>query len=275
MDIRYFYSIVVMVPHEQMSTLLDPLETIHQIWFSFENGRSPTITHQKCMTAWKDMYSDYKLWEWDQAQEWVTSLYPMFQRFFQDLTRAFPIVKCDVFRLLVLYHYGGIYADLDVYPLRKIEFQDHVVSEIILTDEWYKSSQLTQTVHNAIMISRRRRNPFWLSLALTILRAYHRGEYPRCEDDVYKFSGPKFMWNIVNMHRHLDPLRIVVLPYCYFCPFDIRGSGGEAIPMNGEDSQLHPGAWMYPKVELDNIKETLTRYPNSFTIFVCQVSLWK
>jgi hypothetical protein len=254
--------------------------TVHQIWFSIDPNRKPSKTHQTCMKAWQSMYSSYKLWSLPDAISIIKTHFPMFLTFFEDKTLSYPIIKCDVFRILLLYHFGGIYADIDVYPLRRIVFQDPK-AKAILTDEWYKSSLLTKTIHNAIMIARTSKNPLWLTMALEILRKYTKGETPKNENEVYTFSGPKFVHSMVSKLRIVEHLGIVVLPYYYFCPFDILPKdstltlSSSPTPMISEDSTLVEGVWMYPKVTLDNIQETLSRYPMSYTIFVFQQSLWK
>ena len=59
--------------------------------------------------------SEYKLWTADEvdtlmqqeAPEWVQSLYRNVR---------FPVQRVDVCRFFVLFKYGGLYADLDVFP---------------------------------------------------------------------------------------------------------------------------------------------------------------
>lgn len=259
-----------------------PEETfsVHQIWFAFDTNRIPSETHQTCMNAWKNMYASYKLWSLPDAISFVQTNFPMFLTFFEDGTLTYPIVKCDLFRILLLYHFGGIYADIDVYPLRRIAFSNdnaNANANVVLTDEWYKSSELTKTIHNAIMIARTPRNPFWLSMALEILRKYKSGQAPTNEEEVYRFSGPKFIHSMVRKLQMIHELGIVVIPFCYFCPFDIlpKNNPTSPYPMNSEDSTLIEGSWVYPSTNLTNLQEMLSRYPHSFTIFVFQNSLWK
>lgn len=249
--------------------------SVHQIWLSFNNGRTPSNIHEMCINAWKSMYPSYKLWQNEDALSLIRNSYPMFLPLFEDTTLKYPIIKCDVLRLIILYHLGGIYADIDIYPLRPISFHEETSFEIILTDEWYKSSQLTESVHNAIMIARKKKNTFWLSLALDILQKYKSGELPQTESEVFDFSGPKFINTMVRKHLFHYENKLTVLPYYYFCPFDIIDDNEKEHIMSNNESKVVPGRWVYPCINTNNMESALKRYPQSFTLFIHQNSLWK
>ncbi|KAJ5453416.1 uncharacterized protein N7458_004372 [Penicillium daleae] len=85
----------------------------------------PQILHQTTATEqipdrWmhsqhscKEAYSDfqYKLWTDDSAREFLSNHYSWFVETWDNY--AFPIQRADSIRYFVLYHYGGIYLDMD------------------------------------------------------------------------------------------------------------------------------------------------------------------
>jgi hypothetical protein len=99
-----------------------PPRIIHQIWFDF--GTMFSSEHHRMVERNRRMATDdgfeYILWTLSSALDFIVKHYPYFQSFF---TKKLPynIVKCDFFRYLVLYHYGGLYMDLDFYILEPFD----------------------------------------------------------------------------------------------------------------------------------------------------------
>lgn len=85
----------------------------------------PKIIHQTYKTEevpekWKEMqksvmdnHPDYKyiLWTDEMAEDFIAKEYPWFLPTYQSY--PFPIQRADVIRYFILYHFGGIYVDLD------------------------------------------------------------------------------------------------------------------------------------------------------------------
>lgn len=65
------------------------------------------------------MHSEYMLWTDATAREFIAEYYPWFLDTFDGYT--YPIQRADVIRYFVLYHYGGIYIDLDIGCLRPLD----------------------------------------------------------------------------------------------------------------------------------------------------------
>lgn len=72
-------------------------------------------------TACKQILSDYthRLWTDDEMESFVKTEYPDFYPTYKAY--KYHIQRCDVFRLLVLYKYGGIYMDLDVVCKQRLD----------------------------------------------------------------------------------------------------------------------------------------------------------
>ncbi|KAJ5646497.1 hypothetical protein N7490_002869 [Penicillium lividum] len=96
----------------------------------------PLILHQTTATEkipdqWvqpqkgcKQAYSgfEYKLWTDASARDFLANHYPWFVDTWDDY--AFPIQRADSIRYFVLYHFGGIYLDMDTWCNRTLPVQD-------------------------------------------------------------------------------------------------------------------------------------------------------
>ena len=92
----------------------------------------PKIIHQTWKTEtiperWKDAVDSckkihkgyrYILWTHQTMRKFVRKFYPDFYPTYRDYT--YDIQRCDAFRYLVLYKYGGIYLDLDLVCKKKL-----------------------------------------------------------------------------------------------------------------------------------------------------------
>ncbi|KAI0353597.1 hypothetical protein OH77DRAFT_1497294 [Trametes cingulata] len=90
---------------------------IHQTWKSETLPPKWANVSQGC----RDMMPDYeyKLWTDAGAREFIAEHYSWFLDTFDGY--KYPIQRADVIRYFVLYHYGGIYIDLDIGCLRRVD----------------------------------------------------------------------------------------------------------------------------------------------------------
>ena len=65
------------------------------------------------------MASEYKLWTDAGSREFIAEHYSWFLDTFDNYT--YPIQRADAIRYFVLYHYGGVYVDLDIGCLRPMD----------------------------------------------------------------------------------------------------------------------------------------------------------
>ncbi|KAJ7665503.1 nucleotide-diphospho-sugar transferase [Mycena rosella] len=123
-------------PSAYLSEIEVPYNDPSTRWNATEHGqveRIPRILHQTWKTGtlpdkWKsisqecrDMMPDYKymLWTDESSREFIARHYPWFLNTFDDYSYA--ILRADAIRYFVLYHYGGIYLDLDIGCLRPLD----------------------------------------------------------------------------------------------------------------------------------------------------------
>lgn len=99
---------------------------IHYCWLS--NDPVP-VELQKCMETWQKILWDYEFIKWDfnrfdiNSSDWVKEA-------FANKKYAFA---CDYIRLYAIYHYGGVYMDMDIEVLKS--FNDLLEKKYMLAKE--------------------------------------------------------------------------------------------------------------------------------------------
>ncbi|KAI8908477.1 nucleotide-diphospho-sugar transferase, partial [Gorgonomyces haynaldii] len=90
---------------------------IHQTWKTNNIPEQWEAPHQRC----QDMHPEWqvKLWTDEQISAFVVQNYPELVSLF--MSYRYPIQRVDAFRYLVLYHYGGVYIDMDVGCLKPLD----------------------------------------------------------------------------------------------------------------------------------------------------------
>ena len=90
---------------------------IHQTWKDKKIPQEWKSSVNRC----KKLHYGYKyiLWTDKMMENFVKRVYPVIWPLYRSY--KYHIQRCDVFRYLVLYHYGGIYLDLDTYCKKKLD----------------------------------------------------------------------------------------------------------------------------------------------------------
>lgn len=92
---------------------------IHYCWLS---GDPIPEKLQKCMDSWKKLLPDYEFWLWDKQRfdihsvKWVEQAYNAKKYAFAS----------DYIRLYAIYHYGGIYMDMDMEVIKTFDLSQFV-----------------------------------------------------------------------------------------------------------------------------------------------------
>ncbi|KAF5390711.1 hypothetical protein D9757_002687 [Collybiopsis confluens] len=171
-SITYYLSID---PGAYLSTDEVPILSGHARWNASEHGqkeRIPRILHQTWRTEilpprWqnisqecRDMMPDYeyKLWTDDSSREFIADNYPWFLDTFNGYKYA--IQRADAIRYFVLYHYGGVYLDLDIGCIRPLDplliypvilpktIPVGVSNDLMFAEK--RHAFLAQTIHNLV-----------------------------------------------------------------------------------------------------------------------------
>ncbi|KAI0347225.1 hypothetical protein BDW22DRAFT_1404840 [Trametopsis cervina] len=90
---------------------------LHQTWKSETLPVKWTKISQHCRDLMPDY--EYMLWTDASSREFIAKEYPWFLDTFDGYT--YPIQRADAIRYFVLYHYGGIYLDLDIGCQRRLD----------------------------------------------------------------------------------------------------------------------------------------------------------
>ena len=234
-----------------------PPKIVHQIWFKYDTSLSKE--HEAIIERHRQMAIQegfqYILWDRESAETLLRIHYPYLLSFLVAHS-DFNIVKCDFFRYLVMYHYGGLYLDIDFYVLKSfgdmysalfgednervschelLQMNDGTLyrsdlgpipksTSIVLTEEWYDSMNYRAlndskkgSLHNGFLMSIPHET-FWWGLVCDIY-ANHRDI--RVRDDVWNVSGTKKLRRAYISHcQNHTPFssNIVYLPYYYTCP---------------------------------------------------------
>ncbi|KAJ5157385.1 uncharacterized protein N7482_008485 [Penicillium canariense] len=169
------------------------------------SSRIPRILHQTTATnkipdKWvepqascKEAYGDfeYKLWTDESTRAFLSIHYPWFVDIWDNY--AFPIQRADSLRYFILYHYGGIYLDMDTWcnrsiPIDKLELD--AVSEYAL----FKSTVPTGVTNDFMITSAR--HPVYaaaiakLPISNSLTRAWAQWQ-PYCA--IMMSAGPMFL----------------------------------------------------------------------------------
>lgn len=208
----------------------------------------------KCLNEYKKIYIDYeiKLYDNEDIYKIIKNLYPEYLEDIKKITTG--AILSDIFRYLILYLEGGIYSDLDCFPLKhpnyifnKIdnETNEKLVKSninIILGKETRKGS-LCQWY----MISKQKEKIFldsFLKCMKNIKILQNVDKYKNnpieYEKIVLSNSGPTMFNNIINNNDK----NILKLPMEYFCVGSIiKGKRKQKKTRNSIIRHLFDGSW--------------------------------
>jgi hypothetical protein len=138
-----------------------------------------------CQQSWKSHHPDfeYVLWTDETLEELVRTIYPNHY----DVWKDYPaqIHRADFARALILYNFGGIYADMDYYCNKRF-FESLPIGVVAVAESPWVPREMMQ---NALMISPSR-HPYWHyviveMMARSVIGAVISG------DHTLEMTGPK------------------------------------------------------------------------------------
>lgn len=169
-------------------------------------------------SKWVDFTSDWdhRIYDDDDLRNFVKKYYPEYIEAYDGFTSH--IERVDFARYAILHKLGGVYADLDTFPLRKIE-QWLKVGKVVLGREPLEHSRQIYkrevVLCNAFMISPPG-DEFWIKLMDFIVQNYRK-----YQNAVYT-TGPMAM----TLFYEKDPLSfedVVITDPCVFFPLTNDG----------------------------------------------------
>jgi mannosyltransferase OCH1-like enzyme len=186
---------------------------IHQTW---KTRILPP--HLAALTErWRTLHPDwtYKLWTDDDCAAFVAAVYPGFESRYKSFPYAMQ--RFDAVRYLILKTYGGVYLDLDMFPLKSLEFLADS-TEFVLSTEPVETAAIHGRdfiVSNAFMASPPH-HPFLEHLVLDM--ATHRSVFDDRNNQILDTTGPFFMSRVYK--RRPDGVRL--LHHNYFMPLSYK-----------------------------------------------------
>lgn len=157
----------------------------------------------ECYGSWLKYYpkEDYKHMHWDDKEldDFISENYPWFLEIYSGYD--VNIKRYDIARVFLLYHYGGIYADMD-YQVYK-NFYDELQQDIVSIPE--SPYKWNEHIQNALMISPPKHN-WWLIL---MDECYNRKNF-----NVFSATGPQLLTPMYFKHPEL----VNILPYKLYNP---------------------------------------------------------
>lgn len=170
-------------------------------------------------STWKNNHPNYKylLWDDEDNRNFIKDNYPDFLKIYDSYDKN--IKRVDAVRYFFLYHYGGIYADLDFESLKPIdpllkEYQDY---DVIL-GRMGTNTKFRHSIPNAIMISKPK-SDFWLFVIENLRKRYRRRK-------VEIATGPILLKYCVEKYK--GPSKIKLLPNQYLYPINWFSKKGRA-----------------------------------------------
>jgi hypothetical protein len=161
------------------------LAAVFQASFALKTSASlPKIIHQLapanqavwpeawflCQERWKSVYQDWKymLWNDEDVDNLVKTKYPDQYSWFKSA--PMKILRIDAARAFILDAFGGIYADMDFFPYRRLDLPEDGKALLV------ESGAVNEVVQNSFMASMQG-HPFW-KLCFKMMSSYIQ-EHPK------------------------------------------------------------------------------------------------
>src|SRR3972149_1807328 len=195
---------------------------IHQIWF----GTFPTKKEAEKMFkklalyrhSWINKNPDWThiIWNKSMCKKLLQLYYPEHLELFHSY--KYDIQRCDMIRYFILYHYGGIYADMDYYCNNSFTKVLQKYNKSLYFVET-KNSLLIHSISNSLMYSVPN-HPFWRKLFIELEKAYENipWYYSRHIQIMYS-TGPSFLNRLYT--RYQEPFDLHSFPARWFHPIGL------------------------------------------------------
>ena len=171
-----------------------------------ERWRAGPAAWQAALPGWK-----YWLWTRKKAQSFLATHYAWYLPVWESY--PYEVQRVDALRYFIMYHYGGVYADLDVAPVSALDATEKVMSLLArapVTLVITRDLGLT----NALMAATRARHPFYLHL---MLRLHARGlsstwfSWLGRHMHIMSTTSPLFLWLSYGAYHAPDAAGIALL----------------------------------------------------------------
>jgi len=195
---------------------------IHQIWFQGAD-QIPEKYHDNIKIL-KELHPKwkYKLWDEKKMLALLSTEFPIFLDTYRKFTYMHQ--KIDFFKFAVLYHYGGVYVDIDARVIKSFEYiyQKFPDSQMLVSKMNYGSGEsfllsgYNYIINNGIILSQAQ-HPFLLHMLHRIKDIMHTNSYQYLPKfiEISFTTGPSLLTIEINKYQGSD---IKLLSYDYLEP---------------------------------------------------------
>ena len=186
---------------------------IHQTAPSNEKEWHPVW--KLCNHSVKNVFKDFQyiLWNDEDIENFIIKNFPKKYQCFKNI--PFHIIKIDLFRYALLYVYGGIYLDMDMYCYKN--FFNDLNSDInLIESDCLDEFQKKEVVQNSLMASTKNKN-FFLKCFLKGLKRYKGIKFKEnIHDNHYNIkytSGPLLLKDMFLKYKKFEKINLLSLKY--------------------------------------------------------------
>lgn len=208
------------------------------VYYTNVNIVFPKIIHQsyktteitdplwlECQKSWlhHNPTYEYKFWTDNDNEQLIKDKDPDFLNDYLSYNHF--IKQADAARYYYMYHYGGIYGDLDfkcLKPFNKLLDIDYSNYDVIL-GIMGEDTEFIDSIPNALMISKPK-SDFWLYVISIMKMRVNASKSPEYD------TGPRLLTYCVN--NYTGPSKIKILPKQYFYPINWNSQEGQSKRMN-------------------------------------------
>jgi mannosyltransferase OCH1-like enzyme len=175
------------------------------------------------LSLWQQTWiGHHPLWQhtfWDDHdnREFIRNHYPWFLEKYDAYPRE--IFRADVIRYFFLYHYGGVYVDMDFECLKPLDPLLNGITENVILGRMGGDGEHPHSIPNALLIAKTAQHPFWLHV-IAHLQARPASHGPELA------TGPVMLHSALRSFSSSD---IAVLPPEYFYPVNWSTEAGQCI----------------------------------------------
>jgi len=196
---------------------------IHQIWFGFIPTKRQAANDFEKMKKYRNSWVInnpgwvYKCWNYSDCAKLVK--YHFGEHLEMYNSYEYHIQKCDCVRYLLLYRYGGIYADVDYCCVKPWDnVIDKYKADVYLVETPNKINKNNVHVSNSLMYSKPN-NPFWKSVFVEMQKSSHVPVYYSRHLAVMFTTGPGMLNRVYQKYKEL--YKVGYYPFKLFHPFGI------------------------------------------------------
>ena len=170
---------------------------IHQIYWDFSGlNKPPPEEWIKYSNILKNKHKDWRYIQWDDksSQLLLKKYYPWFLKTYMEY--KYPIQKADAIRPFILYHYGGVYFDMDFVCLKNI-------NKFFIKKGIYFLESSTGGLTNSLMASSIN-HPFWQKIIIEMINNKNRKIYQTHHLYIMQSTGPYLINNTIKNYKGSD-----------------------------------------------------------------------